>query len=151
MHRHCYAVLFLLALSAPVAAQVRVTEPWVRATVAHQTASGAFMRITSPRDARLVAVRSPEAGVAEIHGMSMDNGVMRMRPAPGIDLPAGRTVELKPGGYHVMLMGLKRQLRVGDSVSLLLTVEGKDGKRESLSIQAGVRPLNSVEPTHPGH
>ncbi len=132
-------------LAAPALAQVAVKESWVRATVPAQTASGAFLQITSKQDARLVSAKSPVAGVVEIHEMTMDKDVMKMRAIAGIDLPAGKAVELKPGGYHVMLIDLKRQLKAGDTVPLTLVVEGKDGKRRSVAVKAPVRPLNSME------
>ena len=66
------------------------------------------MRLTPSAHARLVAARSPVAGVVEIHEMAMDGDVMKMRQIPGLDLAAGRTMDLKPGGYHVMLMSLKQ-------------------------------------------
>ena len=142
----------LVLASVPALAQVQVKEPWVRATVAHQTASGAFLQITSARDAKLVEVRTPVAGVAEVHEMKMDQGVMRMSHMPGgLELPAGRTVELKPSGYHVMLMGLKRQLKAGESVPLTLVVEARDGKRETVQVTAAVRPLNAGSVEHQGH
>ena len=141
-----HAAAILLLAPACAFAQVRVSDPWVRATVPQQKVSGAFMQISSSRDARLVEVRSPVAGVVEIHEMAMDRGVMRMRPVPGVDLPAGRKVDLKPGGYHLMLMDLKRQLKEGESVPLTLVLEGKDRKRETLEVKAAVRPLNT--PAH---
>jgi len=71
---------------------------------------------------------------------------MKMRAVPVLELPAGKAVELKPGGYHVMLLDLKQQLKNGDSVALSLVVEGKDGKRETVEIKAPVKPLAT-----PGH
>ena len=143
-------IIRAVALSAVVSAafitsahaQVTVKDPWVRATVAQQKATGAFMQITSTQDARLVEVQSPVAGVVEIHEMSMDKDIMRMRAMPGgLELPAGKTVELKSGGYHVMLMGLKQQMKEGAIVPLTLIVEGKDKKRSSIEIKAPVKPL----------
>lgn len=141
------AALSFFTTSAAVA-QVQVAEPWARATVAGQQASGAFMTLTSPRDARLVAVKSPSAGVVEVHEMALENNVMRMRAIPSLALPAGKAVVLRPGGYHVMLMDLKAPLQVGDHVSLTLTFEGADGKREDVEVHATVRPLTSG---HDGH
>jgi len=141
-----YAAAILLLAPACAFAQVRVSDPWVRATVPQQKVSGAFMQISSSRDARLVEVRSPVAGVVEIHEMAMDKGVIRMRPVPGVDLPAGRTVGLKPGGYHMMLLDLKRQLKAGESVPLTLVLEAKDRKRQTVEVKAAVRPLNT--PAH---
>jgi len=147
-----YATAILLLAPACAYAQVRVSDPWVRATVPQQKVSGAFMQLSSSRDMRLVEVRTPVAGVVEIHEMAMDKGVMHMRPVPGVDLPAGRTVELKPGGYHVMLMDLKRQLKEGESVTITLVLEGKDKKRETVEVKAAVRPLNTpAHDQHKGH
>jgi len=133
-------------LSIPAIAQVTVKDPWARATVPAAKSSGAFMQVQSKTDARLVGVSSPVAGVAELHQMSMKDNRMTMAPVEGIDLPAGKTVELASGGYHIMLMGLKRQLKEGESIPVTLTVEGKDRKRESVDVQVPVRPLTYSAP-----
>ncbi|HUN68513.1 MAG TPA: copper chaperone PCu(A)C [Burkholderiales bacterium] len=134
----------LILISASALAQVTVKDPWVRATVPQQTATGAFMQLSSPTDARLVSASSPVAGVVELHEMVMDKDVMKMRAVPGIDIPAGKGAELKPGGYHVMLMNLKSQMKEGDVVPIKLVVEGKDKKRQTLEVKATVRPLNTA-------
>ena len=131
--------LFSLAASA----EVTVAEPWVRATVPAQKATGAFMKLTSDADARLVSAASPVAGVVEIHEMLMEKDVMKMSPVQALDLPAGQPVELKPGGYHVMLMDLQAQVKEGDQVPLTLTVENKDGSRQAIELTAPARPLNA--------
>ena len=100
---------------------------WVRGTVAGQTTSGAFMELKSAGGAVLVGAESPAAGAVEIHEMNMDGNVMRMRAVPRIDLPAGKSVELKPGGYHVMLMQLKQPLKVGEIAADSLA-RGKQGQ-----------------------
>ena len=131
-----------LALAAATAfADTQVQDPWVRGTVAQQTATGMFARLTSTTGGKLVSAASPVAGVVEIHEMTMDGNVMRMRAIPGLDLPAGTPVELKPGGYHVMLMELKQPLKAGDTVPVTLVIQGADGKRETVEVQAPVRPL----------
>jgi len=142
------AAVALLALAGAAFAQTTVKDPWVRGTVAQQKASGAFMHITSAQGGKLVAVSSPVAGVVEIHEMAMDGNTMRMRAVPSLELPAGKAVELKPGGYHVMLMDLKQQLKAGDSVPLKVVVEGKDGKRETLDVKAPVRALTDGAHKH---
>jgi len=142
------APLFAALVSSAALAQVTVGEPWVRATVPHQKATGAFTRLTAATDARLVEARSPVAAVVEVHEMVMEQEVMKMRAVPGLDLPAGKTVELKPGGYHVMLIDLEEQVKEGGTVPLTLIVEGTDGKRESIDVVAPVRPLNSARATH---
>lgn len=133
----------LIAASASALAQssVEIKDPWVRATVAQQKATGAFMQLTAKADSKLVEVKSPLAGVAEIHEMAMDNNVMKMRQVPGLALPAGKAVELKPGGYHVMLLDLKAQVKEGDVVPVTLVFEGKDGKRETVEVKAPAKPL----------
>ena len=141
MKRITLAALIFAAF--PVMAQVTVKDPWVRATVSAQKATGAFMQITSAQDARLVEARSPVAGVVEVHEMVMEKDVMKMRAVKGLDLPAGKTVELKPGGYHVMLMDLKEQMKEGATVPVTLVVEGKDKKRSTIEIKAPVKPLTS--------
>lgn len=144
--------LTTLVLSAPALGQVNVAEPWVRGTVAQQKATGAFMKITAPSTSRLVQASSPVAGVVEIHEMAMVDNVMKMRAIAGLDLPAGKPVELKPGGYHVMLMDLKQQLKPGETVPITLVFEGADKKRDTLEIKAPVRPLaapaGKPEPKH---
>jgi hypothetical protein len=97
---------------------------------------------------RLVEARSPVAGVVEIHEMTMVDNVMRMRAVPGLELPAGKAVELKPGGYHVMLMDLKGQVKEGQSVPLTLVVEGRDKKRQTVEVKAQVRALNQAGHGH---
>jgi copper(I)-binding protein len=76
--------------------------------------------------------------------MSMDNGMMKMAAVDGIDLPAGKTVPLASGGYHVMLMQLKQQMKEGDTVPLTLVVRKKDRKLETVEVKALVKPLNYV-------
>jgi len=136
------ASLLSLAAVSTAHAQVAVKNPWVRATVPAQTTTGAFMQLNATKGARLVAASSPVAGMVEIHEMAMDGNVMKMRAIPGLELPAGKTVELKPGGYHVMLMGLKHQVKEGETVPVTLVVENKDGKRENVEVKASVRALS---------
>ncbi len=120
-------------------AQVKVDDPWVRATVAPQKATGAFMQLTSTKAAKVVAASSPVAEMVEIHEMKMDDGVMKMRAVDALALPAGQAVALKPGSYHVMLMGLKAPIKAGETVPLTLTVEGEDKQRTTVEIKAEAR------------
>ena len=146
------SALVSAAFILPAHAQVTVKDPWVRATVPQQKATGAFMQITSVQDARLLEAKSPVAGVVEVHEMTMEKDVMRMPALPnGLELPAGKPVELKPGGYHVMLMDLKQQMKEGDTVSVTLVVEGKDKKRTTIEVKAPVKALataGKVEAEH---
>jgi copper(I)-binding protein len=144
MKKSLALVAALVAICAH--AQTTVKDPWVRGTVVNQKATGMFAQITSAAGGKLVAASSPVAGVVEVHEMTMDGNVMKMRPVPALDLPAGKSVELKPGGYHVMLMDLKKELKEGETVPVTLVVEGKDGKRESIQVKAPVRALAGTPP-----
>jgi len=136
-----FAAVSLACVTNPASAATTVNNAWARGTVAGQMSSGAFMQLTSSQGGRLVSVASPVAGMAEVHEMKMDNGVMKMNAAPFVELPAGKTVELKPGGYHVMLMGLKQQLKGGETLPLTLTIEGADGKKETLELKVPIKAL----------
>ena len=130
-----------LAAAAAASAQVAVTDPWVRGTVTGQKATGAFMQLKSPADTALVAAASPVAKIVEIHEMKMEGGMMKMNAVDRLALPAGKPVDLKPGGYHVMLMDLVKPLKDGDTVPLQLTFEDKAGKKQTIEVKAVVRPL----------
>lgn len=143
--RNTIRLLVLLSgafASVPALAQITIKDPWVRATVPQQSATGAFMELVAQTGSRLIEARSPVANIVEIHEMAMDGNVMRMRAVNAVELPPGRTVALKPGGYHVMLMDLKGQIKAGDQVPLTLVFE-KDGKREQVEVRATARPLNA--------
>ena len=135
------AALGLALVSAAALADVTVKESWVRGTTPAQKATGAFMELTSSEDAVLVSASSPAAGVVEIHSMKMEDGVMKMRAMPKLDLPAGKAVKLAPGSNHVMLMDLKQQMKKGDVVPLTLKIEGKDKKVQTVEVKAEVRDL----------
>jgi hypothetical protein len=107
-----------------------------------------FMTLTSKEDARLVGASSPAAKIVEVHEMTMDNNVMKMREVKAVALPAGKPVQLKPGGYHVMLIDLARPLEPGQKVPVTLTIEGKDGKRTTVEATAEVRPATGMPAKH---
>jgi copper(I)-binding protein len=151
MKRFTLSMSLALASLASIA-QVTVSEPWVRATVPQQKATGAFMKLQSAQDAKLISAKSAVAGVVEVHEMAMDAGVMKMRAVDGLVLPMGKAVDLKPGGYHVMLMDLKSQLKEGDAVPLTLTFETKDGKRQTMEVKATARNMSApAQSSHGGH
>ncbi|NQW92971.1 MAG: copper chaperone PCu(A)C [Polaromonas sp.] len=124
-------------------ANVEVTNAWVRSTVPGQMGTGAFMKITAKAGTQLVGVSSPVAGVAEVHEMKMDNDIMKMRAIPALDLPAGKSVELKPGGYHVMLMDLKQPLLKDSKVPVTLTFKDAKGVQSKLELSL---PVSNVAP-----
>jgi copper(I)-binding protein len=138
------ATCLSMGLSAPLFAQtVEVSGVWARATVPGQKATGAFMRLMSKDGARLVSVSTPVAVVAEVHEMKLEEGVMRMRAVPaGLELPAGKTVELKPGGYHLMLLDLKQPLPKESTIALTLVFQDAKGvqTRTELKVPVGMQP-----------
>ncbi len=122
-------------------AAVTATDAWVRGTVPAQKTTGAFVTLQSSEDAKLVGVSTPLAKSAEIHTSSESQGVMRMHAVDAVKLPAGQRVELKPGGFHVMLVDISRALAEGDQVPLTFTIEDAKGKRSQIELRAPVRPL----------
>lgn len=135
----------LLVLSALAAAQVvEVSNAWARFTVPGQKATGAFMTLTAPQGATLVGASTPVAALAELHEMKMENDVMQMHAVPSLALPAGKSVELKPGGYHVMLMDLKAPLAKDSTLPLTLVLRDAKGVESQQLIQV---PVTAVAPT----
>ena len=104
-------------------AQVKIDKAWARPTVAGQQGGGAFLSITSASADRLISGSTPLAERFELHTMAMKGDVMEMRQVDAIELPAGQTVELKPGGLHVMFIGLKTPLKTGSKVPVTLKFE----------------------------
>lgn len=136
------AALLVGGLVLEASAEVNVVEPWVRATVPTQKATGAFMSLTAERDTRLVSAQTPVAGIVEMHETRMEGDFMAMRPLPhGVDLPAGKSILFKPGSYHFMLLNLKQPIAEGTTVPMQLTFEDKTGKQEVVNIKATVRGL----------
>jgi copper(I)-binding protein len=136
--------LFLAALavaSGIAQASVTATDAWVRGTVPAQKTTGAFVTLQSTEASKLVSVTSSAAQSVEMHSSEQTQGVMHMHALDAIALPAGQRVELKPGGFHIMLVGLTRALGAGDIVPLTFTFEDRNGKRTSMEVRAQVRPL----------
>lgn len=144
------AALLALASSPLSAADVKVEGAWVRGTTPSQKATGAFMKLTAASKASLVGAASPVAGKVELHEMKLVADNMKMNAVQKLALPAGKTVELAPGGYHVMLMDLKQQVKAGDIVPLTLEIE-QNGKRETIKVDAAVRPLGDDSHQHMHH
>jgi copper(I)-binding protein len=146
------AALGLLAATLPVLAQntVKVEGAWARPTVQGQAAGGGFLKIKGGAAGdRLVAGSATVSNAVELHTMSMDGDVMRMRQVPAIDVPAGGTVELKPGGLHVMFMGLKQPLKAGDTFPLTLRFEKAGDVKVDVKVSA--QPPAGAAAGHGGH
>ena len=135
-------IIFAMVIAASLHAQtqgVDVKNAWVRTAVPGQSATGAFMTLTHKDGARLLRGSSPVAGLVEIHEMKMEGDVMKMRAAPqGVELPAGKAVELAPGGYHLMLMDLKSALPKGSVVPVTLWFRDLKGVESAVDIKLPV-------------
>lgn len=129
---------------------IRISHPHARPTVAQQPSGGAYLTLENRGSAgdRLLEASSPVAASTQIHTMRMEGDVMRMREVGALDLAPAAKVEMKPGaGYHIMLIGLKRQLKAGEVVPLTIVVEGKDKKRERITLKVPVKPLTFAGPS----
>lgn len=144
IHRLALAISLPILLSiaglavAQPAAPLKAEAAWVRASVQGQSGTGGFMRLTAAEPLTLVGVQSPAARVAEIHEMKMEGDVMRMRPISELPLPAGRTVELRPGGFHLMFSDLKAPLKDGTQVPVTLVLRDAKGAERRLALQVPV-------------
>jgi copper(I)-binding protein len=124
MLQHILLAAGLATIAPAQPPPVEVQNAWARATAAGATAGGVFLTMMDKgAPDRLVSASTPVAAMAEVHETVNDNGVMRMRPVPALPVPANQPVELKPGGYHIMLMGLKQQLKDGETFPVTLTFE----------------------------
>ena len=132
-----------MAVLAQTAA-VKVEGAWARATVQGQMGTGAFMSLTAKEGTTLIGVSTPIAGVAEVHEMKMEGDIMKMRAMPVLDLPAGKKVDLKPGGFHVMLMDLKSPLVKDSTVPMTLLFKNAQGVRSKLELKL---PVSAVAPS----
>ena len=142
------SVFLGLFVGLAFAGDVTIRDAWTRATVPGQKVAGVYFDIESSADARLVGVQSALTNAAEIHRMSMEDGVMRMRAVPQVQLPAGKTVRFEPGGYHVMLFDLPRQLQAGERFSLEVLVEDASGQRSGYVLKVQVRNLDGSKVHH---
>lgn len=146
MKRLAFSILTtsLLTASLSLAAladTVKVSDPWARATAPGAPAGGAFMGLTADANMTLIAAESDASKVVELHTMKMENGVMVMRQVPKIDLPKDQTVSLKPGGLHIMLIGLNAPLKAGEKVNMTLRVTDSQGKEQRIPVSAEIRSM----------
>lgn len=117
-------------------AELKVDDAWVKPTVPGQPVGAAYMKLTSDKNVEIVDLSSPVAGKTELHSMSMTGNIMRMKRVERLQLKAGKAVELKPGGYHIMLMALKHQIKDGETVPLSLVTQDESGNKATTSIKA---------------
>lgn len=120
--------------------QLKIENPYARATAPGQKVAGGFMKIENKGAAdQLIAVSSPVAGEMQLHTMAMDGNVMKMREVKAIDVPANGSVELKPGGLHLMFMDIKSPLKAGEAVPVKLKFQ----KAGEVEIKVPVREMGS--------
>jgi len=151
--KHAAAVITIAAFACaiPAFADVTINDAWVRGTLAGQKVTGAFMQIASTTDTALIDASSPSAKFIEIHEMTKEGGVMKMKAIDRLPIPGGRAVELTSGGYHMRLFELKAPLNAGEVVPMKLTFEDKSGKRSTVDVNATVRPLTAGAALPPKH
>lgn len=158
MNKQLFAALAsaaVLAVHAAAPAPVAVEGAWARAALQGQVTSGAYMVLTAREPLKLVGASSPAAGIVELHEMKMEGDVMKMRPLDALALPVGKPVELKPSGYHFMLMDLKAQLKPGVRIPLTLQLRDARGAEQTLVLSLPVSmapPMAHMAPMAPmGH
>lgn len=138
----------LLYAAQSFAGEVVVSDAWSRATAPGQDVAVVGLHITSQKDARLTAVSSPASAEAQMHTMSHENGMMKMRMVESFALPAKQEVVLGGGGDHLMLIDLKKPLKAGETVLLTLTVQFADKRTEKVEVKAMVRALTDAHAEH---
>ena len=144
----CVALATSLVITGAAGADsVKISNAWARATAPGQTTAVVYMELTSDTNAALVAAGTPLAQRAELHSMSTEGGIMRMRPLPRIELPAGKTVKLAPSGVHLMLIDLTQPLKAGGKLPLILSVQSSGTSLTTLTIEAEVRDATGT-PAH---
>jgi len=149
--RYAIAIVMLFCATQVWAENVVVSDASARATAPGQESATVRFSITSKKDARLVGIVSPVAGAVEIHSMTHDNGVMKMRAIEFVQLPAGKMVKLGASGNHVMLLNLKYSLKAGDNVPLTITVEFADKRKEKINVNVEVKSLSPSRNEHEQH
>jgi hypothetical protein len=148
--RFLFGFLAMLFAAQIYASEITVIDAWARETAPGQENGSVGLVITSQKAARLISAETTAAASSEIHTMTMDNGVMKMRQLENLPLPAKQAVTLGPGSDHLMLFGLKQPLKAGDKVPLTLTVEFANKRIEKIKINALVKPLTG-KPEHQHH
>ena len=136
------AVFMCLLTAFQAQAEVKISDAWVRANVPGQKVGAAYMSLNSPQDSTLVFVESTAAGSVEIHSMSMNNGVMKMRMLEELTLKAGKTEKLAPGGFHLMLFDLAKPLKAGEKATFKLCFKDKAGKITHQTVVLPIKEFN---------
>jgi copper(I)-binding protein len=132
-------------------ADIETSGGWIRATAPGQDQAGADLSITSKQSATLIGASSPVCKTVQLHTMMMEGGMMRMRQVKAIELPAGKRVNLRDSGYHLMMIGLKAPLKEGETVPLTLSIRLAKGGVVKIRTKAEVKSLTAAPPRETGH
>ena len=146
----CAALLLAGAIGSAHAGDISLEHPWSRATPAGAPVGAGYVTLKNAGAApdKLISATAPDvAGKVEVHQMTMDGGVMKMRPINGLEIPAGKSVELKPGGYHIMFMQLKKPLVAGETVKGTLSFE----KAGAVPVEFKIEAIGAGAAGAPGH
>jgi len=140
----CGLLAAMLMNASVYAGDIQVEDVWIRATVPEQESASADMTITSKQNAMLIGMSTPACRTVEMHSMTIQNSMMKMREVKTIDLPAGKRVELGAIGYHLMLVGLKAPLKAGEVIPLALTIKLASERTVKVEAKAVVKPLTAA-------
>lgn len=146
--RYAIAIAALLCAAQAWAAEVTVSDAWTRATVPGQEGAALQFSITSKKEAHLMAISSPAAAAAEMHSMTREKGIMKMHAIESLPLPAGKEVDLKASGIHIMLLKLKHPLKAGEQMPFTVTVQFADKHKETVQTKAEIRALAADHDQH---
>ncbi len=117
----------------------QISDVWIKATIPGSNVSAAYLRIKSAKTVKLVKAETAVANIAELHSMNMKDGVMEMKAESSFNVSAGKTIELKPGGMHIMLMQVAKPIKAGDKVPLKLTFDTGGGNSLVMNVEAIAR------------
>jgi copper(I)-binding protein len=140
-----FSLFGFLVANVQAGEEIIISHAWARATAPGQEVGAAFLTIQSQKNTALIKAESPSAGGVEIHSTTMKNGIMQMRKLDSLPLTANKPTALEPGGYHLMLLGLKKTLKTGDEIQLTLHFKNADGKVSVLHQRV---PVKSGENQH---
>lgn len=132
-------------------AEITISNAWVKPTVPGQPVAGGYMTLVSDKDIDILEVSSPVAGKAEIHSMFMENNIMRMKKLERLQLKAGKPVELKPGGFHIMLMELNHQIKEGETVPISFVSQDGTSKKSTVTVKAMATSPKATDSSHDEH
>lgn len=134
-----YAGITLICMSCSAQAELKVTDAWIKSTAPGQPVAAAYMTLTATEDVKVIGSSSSVASSVEIHEMRMTGNIMRMRQLKELQLKAGKSEILAPGGYHLMLQDIKHQIKAGEVVPIVLIIQDKIGNQHKISLNVDAK------------